>query len=125
MQQNELTHYGVLGMRWGVHRAKRAAAFGNRGKALKRTQRLLRRYDRRMNKNLLKVKMNKQSAYFESNNYQAKKYVAAKKNAEAAAFVYEKMQSVFSDAVLSTLATRQGVSFGEKYVQWRLYADED
>lgn len=34
MNNNELYHYGVLGMRWGVHRAKKYASKSRREKAL-------------------------------------------------------------------------------------------
>lgn len=121
---NELFHYGVLGMRWGVRRAKIGAALGSRPKALARTNKMLNKYDRKMQKHLLKIQMNRGSA-FESNNYKAKHYMKAKHNAEAAAYVYDKMSTTFSNMTLNTLANRQGVSYGERYVAWRMYTDED
>lgn len=124
MRNDELYHYGVLGMHWGVYRAKRNAKAGRYGKSLERTNKMLRKYDRRMQRNVFKVRRNILSEHFQSNDYRARKYKKAKKYAEAATFVYNKMQTVYAKTTLDAFTNNEGVSYGQRYAEWLLYAND-
>ena len=61
--RGELLHYGVLGMKWGVHRARKAAQSGDstKSKAIAskhyaKAEAKLNKYDARYNKQAAKAK---------------------------------------------------------------------
>ena len=68
---NELYHYGVLGMKWGVHRGRAKEAYGKASKKLSKISTKVEKFDAKSRKMIKKAQ--KYRAKAAKNNYKSAK----------------------------------------------------
>lgn len=149
MRNDELMHYGVLGMKWGVKRARRAAEKGNTDKAIRLYLKTYKKSSRSIDKvhsksvktNLESAKLQKKAlkqandAISKGNNY---KYQQARKKELKAATIRsksakqenkamkleKKMEKTFGDVLLKDVNKRTLV-VGKEYIDmYTVYFDD-
>ena len=134
--RGELLHYGVLGMKWGVHRARKAVQSGDstKSKAIAskhyaKAEAKLNKYDARYNKQAAKAK--KQIVKAEAYKYgpfggHQKKYRKAKAKADRSYYKatkqmkrgikwYNKMEKNFASTGVHNLSTNT-IDVGRKFI---------
>lgn len=134
--RGELLHYGVLGMKWGVHRARKAGQSGNPSKAkaiankhYAKAETKLNKYDSKYDKQAAKAK--KQIVKAESYKYgpfggHQKKYQKAKSKADRSYYKatkqmkrgikwYNKMEKHFASTRVHELSTST-IDTGRKFI---------
>lgn len=138
-QNNELKHYGVLGMKWGVHRARNAAVSGNsdRAKSLyskhyaKASKKIDKLNKKSVKQNLKAAKLSKKAFKLENKAYKYddmnswdksrrktekanKKKLKSAKKAKKAFKWTKKMERTFSDVRISDIS-QESINKGKKY----------
>lgn len=117
MSQEELKHYGVLGMKWGVRRGRTTKAYEKASKKVEKNQKKYEKLERKAQKRLLKVedavgnrrKTGKATAKFYKAQHKANKQARkAKKWLNA-------MEKTFANTDIK-LSERQ-VNLGKQYAE--------
>ena len=136
VNDDELMHYGVIGMKWGVHRSRYAAKKGNNSKAKqiadkhyakaeKKLNRYSQKYDRRFNKSQKQMLKSESSLYglfgsekrYKKATYKAnKEYYKANKKLKRGLNWYRKMEKNFGKTGVHELS-QQSIDIGRKFVE--------
>lgn len=108
---DELYHYGVLGMKWGVHR-------GRINDTISKAQRKMEKLDAKSQKALRK-KYKRSNPIIRTSYSDARYATAARKSDKALAKAnkwYNSVEKVLGSTVASELKNADGTSAGERYV---------
>ncbi len=112
MNDEELMHYGVLGMRWGVRK--------NPARAFTRASKKMDRLDYKSTKAQNKAQRAKYSRFTSEDKYNKRVFKADKVTYRAAKW-YQSVAKVMGNEKAATMVNRDGYNMGKRYADWFIY----
>lgn len=129
MTNNELYHYGVLGMRWGVRHNRAPKAYEKASRKLNRITNKVNKREKKVSKYINKANK-KQASYFFDNTDKVKELRAEARRHQAKADVYKRRGKQWVDAMQREFKgtgqklTKEQVAIGKKYTEDLLRSED-
>ena len=118
-KENELYHYGVIGMRWGIHRGRADKAYAKASKKLSRLNKKVEKANAKARKKAYKAEKKDMSWIASDKSVDKAKrkarkssYKAAKKMRKAKKW-YDQMEKAFAETDIKM--TSEQIALGRKY----------